>query len=915
MLDAFKKRAANTKRELLVVDERRELERLIQTARAERTAIDDTLVSLRARNASLKPIGRFLERIDEKVTDVSTKLEQIGERLAALDGRSRELERLDEHIQSLRDAARQAEQAIQQAVSPNGELEKHREAVEQLSAQAKQTQACASTLKTEHAALEELQGKLRTAQSEIKQSVEDAVVLESELELIRGMAAGLTADYTRLGETSRTAREDTAAAMTAINELEKNLEPLAQLRELGQSTEDRLVTLNALAERVSLKAKVIEGQQPAVEHALVQANRVNEMVWSMEVQIGKLNEGMKQVATADETIARLEKLSADTTERLAAAGNLYEETQRQTASLEKRGAVLLEAMHTQVGTLAVAQKEVETIGERLGAVAAAIGRAEARMGAFAEQEKMLSVLRHGSEGLSRRFDELLAQSDELANRQLTLEGLSDRLAQVDDLAKKASSQIDWLRQGRQELDALRKDVLEFHKCHAEITQLSAGLVSDREAIQAFGERMTAISIQAPKLEAKVDAIFDKMSLVENASQQATVLTESMSALDGQVSRLEARASLVEKVESRLNGLNTLSTEIDRRLQQQLERRTDFEILQNASDSLIVQISDAHHKLEALDAFRARFLPLIEQVRALETDIDSTRTRLEQIKPDEAAVTEQARRFAELLASSSALGTELADRKHHMQALSEELTRADNLRMLLEKELEQVQTRQSETVDHIVASEDQLARAERTFNRLEERRVQIAMAEKKLVAIEARLSEIRQVSSELDRSYEMIESREQLVSAVKAEVEAVHRISARSRADLDFVMQHRGEVTALRIQIDQLSSRIAETDERVASIDARRKLLEEVENKAGVILDLLDDVRINVDTIGEQKAVVEQVAQTAAHLEFKLQEARSILGTLQHEREQAERLEQGIRQLYPKTGRPEEPRGPELQPAL
>ena len=36
----------------------------------------------------------------------------------------------------------------------------------------------------------------------------------------------------------------------------------------------------------------------------------------------------------------------------------------------------------------------------------------------------------------------------------------------------------------------------------------------------------------------------------------------MSALDGQVSRLEARASLVEKIEARLNGLNTLSTEID-----------------------------------------------------------------------------------------------------------------------------------------------------------------------------------------------------------------------------------------------------------------------------------------------------------------------------------------------------------------
>lgn len=108
-----------------------------------------------------------------------------------------------------------------------------------------------------------------------------------------------------------------------------------------------------------------------------------------------------------------------------------------------------------------------------------------------------------------------------------------------------------------------------------------------------------------------------------------------------------------------------------------------------------------------------------------------------------------------------------------------------------------------------------------------------------------------------------------------------------------------------MQVDLLSSRVAETDQRVVSIAARRKLLEEVENKANIILDLLDDVRINVETIGEQKAVVDRVAQTVAQLEFRLQEARSTLGALQHERELAERLEQGIRQLSLKTVRPEE----------
>ena len=904
MLDAFKNLAAGSKREE-VLYERRELERLIETARAERAAMDETLLSLRARSASLTPIGRALEHIAEKVSGVTTKLEEIGERLAALDDRTRDLEQFDGHIQGLTDAAKQAQQSVEKAISPNGELEKHREAVEQLSSQARQTQSSLSALRIEHAALEELRGQLRTAQTEIKQSVDHAGALESELEQIRGIASGLTEDCARVGETSRMAREDTTAAMTAIMEVEKKLGPLVQLQKLGQNTEERLVALNALAERVSIKAKVVESQQLTVERALVQANRVNEMVWSMEVQIGKLTEGMKYAATAEETLARLEKVSADTTERLEGAVKLHGETERQTASLETRGALLLESLHTQVETLAVDKTEVEAVDERLRALDGAVSRAEERMSAVAGQEKLLSTMAQGVEVLSKHFEGLFAQSDELTRRQVTLEGLHEKLAQVDDLANKASWQMDWLRQGREDLEVLRKDVVEFHESHAQIAQLSAELATDRQALQAFGDRMTAVSTHAPELEAKVDDILGKMSLVEHASRKAISLEESVSALDGQIARVEARGSMVDTIEARLNGLYTLSTEIDHRLEQQLERRSDVDRLKTASDGVLAQIVDAQHKLDALSALQTRFLPLVEQVRTLKIDIDSTRSRLEEIEPDGTAVAEQEKRFAELFATSRLLGIELSERAQHMQALAEELTRSVNVKDVLLGELDRVQSRQSDTVGQIEACGDQLARAERMFKQLEERRVQITIGERKLVAVEARLAEIAQVSDELDRSHQALASREQLVSAVRAEVEAVHLISARSKADLDYVMQHRGEVSALKMQIDLLSSRVADTDQRVVSIVARRTLLEEVENKANAILDLLDDVRINVETIGEQKAVVDRVAQTVAQLEFRLQEARSTLGALQHERELAERLEQGIRQLSLKTVRPEE----------
>jgi predicted nucleic acid-binding Zn-ribbon protein len=299
------------------------------------------------------------------MTGAATKLEEIGERLTALDGRTRELEQIGGHIRDLQDAARQAEQSVREASRLDGEARKHREAIDELSFQAGQAHASLGALKDEHAAFEALRGQLRSTQAELEQSMARAGALDHELEQLRGMTSGLTEEWARIGETSRTAREDSSAAVAAIREAETKLGPLAQLQALGQDADERLVALNALAERVSLKAKAIESQHQTVEHALVQSNRVQEMVWSMEQQIAKLGEGMRRAATAEETLARLETLSTDTTQRLAGAARLHAETEQQAAALEKRAGSLLEAMHAQLETLAVDKKAVEAVDERL----------------------------------------------------------------------------------------------------------------------------------------------------------------------------------------------------------------------------------------------------------------------------------------------------------------------------------------------------------------------------------------------------------------------------------------------------------------------------------------------------------------------------------------------------------------------
>ena len=77
------------------------------------------------------------------------------------------------------------------------------------------------------------------------------------------------------------------------------------------------------------------------------------------------------------------------------------------------------------------------------------------------------------------------------------------------------------------------------------------------------------------------------------------------------------------------------------------------------------------------------------------------------------------------------------------------------------------------------------------------------------------------------------------------------------------------------------------------------LLQDVDDTGACLAEKLGDARARQGQ-GRQRQVAEKVAQ----IEFTLQEARNTLSALQHERELAERIEKGIKQLRA-AGKPDE----------
>ena len=348
-------------------------------------------------------------------------------------------------------------------------------------------------------------------------------------------------------------------------------------------------------------------------------------------------------------------------------------------------------------------------------------------------------------------------------------------------------------------------------------------------------------------------------------------------------------------------MNTLSGDVDGKIEEQLGRRPDVEALRSLCDGLSLQVTDVQQKLGGVGTVQRKLLPLTAQIGTLKGQIDKVHGAFKEARQDETAIAAQEKRLAELVDASRAAAREASERLKQVEALSAELARSTLVKNELVEELTRVQGRQRDVGTHMEASEDQLKRLESQFKQLDQRRSQVAFGEKKIVAVEERISDLRSMTEEVERKIQGIAAREGFIGAVKREVATVHEISARSKADLQHVTEQRGAVEELKVNVEKALKGIGETEERMAVIESRRKVVSEVQLKTNVMSHMLADVRLNLETLSEQKSVLDHVIENLAGLNEMVQGAQATLKALQTERELAERIERGIKQLRIKTG--------------
>ena len=896
MLEAFKKGQSKPAQQQAL-----DLEKVIATSREERAALSTMLTQIQLQSSKLAAAGKALQDVEQLVTNANDRIDQVSDRLNTAEAHSTECWKRSRAVSapSLKRSPGRRRRPPP-LIGPDGRLQQHREAIETLSAEAADARESLEALKSEHASVKQIRSDVQKSSKDAAAAAKNAAVLQEQIDKLASLSSEVTSRLQQMEEGSVETHKRTAATAEIVRDVEKRLSVLPQLQEMSRATEERLTGLNALAEHVSQKVKVLENQKHIVERAVVESNRLNEMIWNMEVQIKKLDDAARHASAIEETVDKVEKVARDVGSQLDAGMRARDEFAREIKQLEQARSTLSDVVRTHIDRIEVERGQLSAFDERVKALSDRIGNLELGVESLAEREGRVTSISARVDQLSRDMTTFGDRADAALEKQAALDALEKSLAQVDVLARSTATRYEAVAASRQHLDRVREEMDAFHTTHAEAVRMRDALNSDRRALEGFVQRMNEFSAEVPELQARMDGVVGRMGVLEEANRKADALATAADALEQRATRLGAQRQLVEQVEHRLAKLNELVAETDRKLKDQHARRAEMETLEHEIDRVSIRVTETRQKLDDVTAIEEMLAPLHDKLATFEDRISQASGRVESLRVSDAELVGQERRLVELLAESRTAAAAAAERLSQVHSLTAQLEKSQEIKDDLYAELARAEARQKEVSIHIETADDQLQQLQATAASAEARRKQLSMADKRMMAVHSRLEELQGLTEDVDRRVQELGQREAIVEAVRRQVEAVHAVGMKSRADLEYVESHRNELAALRERVDELIGCIGETESRLASIHGRRQLVDEVQVKTSVILNMLEDVRLNVETLGEQRAVMDHAIESCNRLGEMVREAQSTIKGLQTERELAERIQTGIRQLRAKT---------------
>ena len=468
--------------------------------------------------------------------------------------------------------------------------------------------------------LDEFRRLMAETQAVLDRLKGESTALRTDLGELRSLGDHLGQGYTRLGDICRLTEKRSQLTVDVLDAIEKRIEPLEVVRDLGANAEEALASLNQLVDEVKQCAASFEAQREAIGQGREEATRVGRLMEELQARLTNLTEKSEWLGEAEATVGRLEHRAVETSaqlDRRVGEFDAQKQTVEEALTEATRVTAILNALESRIADLTGGDQGLghaeDTIGQLERRAAETTTELEWRVIDFEEQrqtieqaaieatrvttilselEARVTALTGGDHGLGHAEatvgqleQRATATMAELERRVGGFDGRKRAIEQAlitactksDETLGQAEETVGWLEQRIAETTAqFERRVAHFDAQKQTIEQgVAAALAEGDRRLTQAQEAVRALKHQgvetAAQLERRVSDVDARRQTIEQALVVALAAgDERLDQAAATVSRLEQRTA------ERVAELERRTIEANAQLEQALRARNDVE---------------------------------------------------------------------------------------------------------------------------------------------------------------------------------------------------------------------------------------------------------------------------------------------------------------------------------------------------
>ncbi|MBI4419381.1 MAG: hypothetical protein HY560_01030 [Gemmatimonadetes bacterium] len=873
-----------------------ELQRLIAEATDERSKISSLLGRTRGSMEKVEKLDAPLQATLSRMDEMAAKVTQLEERTGQLQALAGRIEELGQRTAAAGQAQATAQAQVAKLATDMGDLQA-------LASGLRESVSAAMQLKTELGGVmapggpvADIRGKVEQLREQFLTYAHDVTQARDQQDALRRAQEEALARATQARDEGARVRAQVDEAGALIAKWDATLANLAKVQQLAPRAEQDVQALNALADHVAHKTRILEKQREVVDRAAAQAARLDDLVWDLDARLKKLQQDSKSIKKTQDALEDLQDLVRRVEARTAEVRTAQQTAEKDSAVQATRMAGIRDEIKSSLDRFDIEKRGLDAVNQRI---------ADLRMG-LADFERRFHELQGTGQAISQaqaRADELSARLATIASDVMRVSEQGERarnmeivLERSDAATQRLAQRVETLQASYPDLQQLARDVGDLKS--ARETVLDA---LDRvRAARAELERTQAAQVETRTFLSHVDATVASLRQKFAGVEERTAAVERVGQLaDAALSsqrELESRREFVDQLERRVAQLGALSNDLEQRARALEERRTGFADLESRADGLRGRLDDADRRFESVGNRAAEAAQVETRVTQVAAQAQAAEERVAGLARGVEDAAAREARVEELAARIDRTGRELEQRERALQQSSEHLERAATLRQSAMEAAQALEEQNRKLAGSLAASEGQTDRVAQLTEQLEARAGGLRLVEKRLTQFEEKLAQLERAEQNVERAVEGLAARQKSVDAVRDELSRIFELTEHTMEDVRAISTARQDVHTTRVSLDEVLQRATRVDQMAAGIDRRQREIELAEQRIARLDALLVDVRASLEALQVQKATIDHVLDKASQLTFLAKEAEALITTLREERDLTAKVHEGWKTL-------------------